>query len=454
LLERTTLQESFAGAEPSAPEPRPGLFRGWIIVGLAFLVMVLVFGSRFTLGLFIPGLTEDLGVSTASISLVFAISTLLSGLTQPFTGIIADRVGPARVILGGLVLMGLSFFGTGMAVSYWQVMLLMGIATGFAFSAANLVILSALIARWFDRMRGRALGLVTTGSKIGTLIIVPATGLAIVAFDWRAAMIILGLGMLALAPFIWRYMGSDPEEVGLLPDGDIPLPGAAVGRVPKASAADAAPSGSARQAVSTMARNVRALVSIPAFWLISFSLFGNGFMMNLVYLHLPSFLLQRGYGELMATGTLAVMGGIGIVGTIVTGVLSDRMSRKAILAVLYLSRMLATALIILYPGELMIYVFVLIFGFLGFGAVAVTATLTGDVFGRYSLGSVLGLIYVLHQVGGALGMYAGGLSVDLTGSYHVAFWLCAAVSLVSAVLVMTVKAEPTSLGSFAGHLPV
>jgi MFS family permease len=413
----------------------PRLFRGWIVVGLGFLVMVLIFGTRFTLGLFIPGLTEGLGISIADVSLVIALSTLLSGLIQPLTGVIADHVGPSRVVLAGLVAMGVAFVGTGISLNYWQLMLFLGLASGLAFSAANLVILSALVSRWFDRYRGRALGFVTSGSKIGTLLVVPATGAGIVSLGWRPTLVILGLSMLALAPFIWRYMASDPADVGLLPDGDPHPTTPPPDRVPRATAPD----------WTDLIRAARTLAGLPAFWLLSLSLFGNGFMMNLVYMHLPSFVLQLGYGELMATWILALMGGVGIIGTIISGYMSDRISRKGILAVLYLSRTAATILLILYPDTLTLYLFTLIFGFLGFGAVAVTSTLTGDIFGRYSVGSVFGLIYVLHQVGGALGTYAGGLSVDLTGSYDAAFWLCVLVSALSAGFVIAIRAEPLRL---------
>ncbi len=418
---------------------RPKLFRGWLIVGLAFLVMLLVFGSRFSLGLFIPGLTEALGVSVGSVSLVFAVSTLLSGVTQPLTGVAADRIGPARVILVGLVAMGASFVGSGLATGFWQFLLLMGVASGLAFSATNLVILAALISRWFDRRRGRALGLVTSGSKIGSVVIVPAAGLCIAAFGWRATLVILGLGMLALAPFIWRYMASDPAEVGLLADGA----GAPAGAEAAAAVGAAPPvAESSGRALTDLKRTVAVLVRIPAFWLLSISLFGNGFMMNLVYLHMPSYMLHQGYGELMATGILALMAGIGIFGSIVTGAMSDYVPRKAILAVLYLARSAATMLLVLWPSEATIYGFAIIFGFLGYGAVAVSSTLTGDVFGRHTLGSVFGVMYVLHQLGGGLGIWAGGLSVDLTGSYSLALWMCVLLSTVSTAAVILVKAEP------------
>lgn len=422
-----------------------GLYQGWLVVALAFLVMVFVFGARFTLGLFVPGLTEDLGSTVSSVSLVFAVATLLSGFTQPFIGVLADRFGPALIIQVGLVAMGLSYVGTGVAGSLWQVMLLMGVISGVAFSGVNLVILSTLISRWFWRKRGSALGVVTSGSKIGTLAVMPAAGASIIAFGWRPTMVMLGLSMLVLVPLLWRYMRSDPKELGLYPDGDPPPQPVAVDLVgvPGAALATAAGSSSASADTGTSARSLWAVVATPAFWLLTVSLFGNGFLMNLVYFHLPSFIIQLGHTQLAATGVLALMGGIGIFGNILSGTLSDYISRKLVLSVLYVARAGATLLIVAEPELWQIYIFAAIFGFLGYGAVGLTSNLTGDVFGAKSLGTVFGLIYVLHQVGGALGTWLGGLSFDVTGSYQAAFWLCAIISGISTVVTLLIPVPRT-----------
>lgn len=423
-----------------------GLYRGWLIVGLAFMVMTVVFGARFTLGLFVPGLTQDLNSSVTSVSLVFAVATLLSGFTQPFIGVLADRFGPVIVLQAGLVAMGLAYAGTGFATEMWQVMLLMGVMSGIAFSAVNLVILSTLISRWFQRKRGTALGIVTSGSKVGTFVVMPMAGAAIVAVGWRETMLMLGASMLLLVPLMWRYLRSNPQDVGLHPDGD-PAPDP----VPSLVGVPGAELSALGAAVSPPARNgglqtARQAVATPAFWLITVSLFGNGFLMNLVYFHLPSAILHLGHSQLLATGVLALMGAIGVFGNILSGTLSDYMSRKHVLAVLYIARSAATLLIVSQPELWQIYLFAAIFGFLGYGAVALTSNLTGDIFGAGSLATIFGLIYVLHQVGGALGTYAGGLSVDLTGSYASAFWMCAIISAISTVVTLMIPVKPVSLG--------
>lgn len=334
-----------------------GAVRGWIIVGLALAVMTLVFGARFSMRLFLPWMPEALDTSASAISLAFAGSTLLAGVSQPFVGMLADRWGPARVVTTGLVLTGISLIGTGLAASQWQVMLFLGLIAGIAFSGVNLVILSALLTRWFERHRGRALGIVTMGTKIGLLVVVPAAGAAIATWGWRTALVLLGLAILSLAPFTWAYMYADPKELGLRPDGE----------------RERAPADTARTTEAAQPLPLVALVRVPAFWLLTLSLFGNGFIMNFVDLHLPAFVIHHGPSTLVATTALAVMGGTGIVGNVVTTSLSDRVGRKPVLAVLYASRALVTGLIVLRPDPIAIYAFAIVFGMLGDGAVAITS---------------------------------------------------------------------------------
>jgi sugar phosphate permease len=410
-----------------------GPFRGWIIVAIALLVMTLVFGARFSMGLFLPWMPEALGTSAGSISLAFAGSTLLAGASQPLVGMLADRWGPDRVLTTGIVLTGVSLVGTGLATSLWQVMLFMGLLSGLAFAGVNLVIMSALLTRWFRRHRGRALGAVTVGTKVGLLVVVPAAGAAIAAWGWRTALVLLGLSILALAPLTWAYMVSDPERLGLRPDGDSGPP-------------PAGPAGPAREPETRIP--LALIVRTPAFWLLTLSLFSNGFMMNLVYLHLPSFVLHHGHGTFLATTTLAVMGATGIVGNLLTTSLSDSLGRRLVLGVLYAARALSTLLIVVHPEPAAIYVFAVVFGLLGYGAVAITSALTADIFGRHSQGGAFGLIYVTHQIGAAAGVLAGGLSVDLTGTYTTALLLGSAVSLVSVPLIAIV---PTTTRLPARH---
>ena len=426
-----------------------GLFHGWIIAAVAFLAMALVFGARFSLGLFLPFLPDALNATQASVSFALALSMVSAGVAQPLVGLLADRWGPKSVLLLGLASGGVAFVGTASATALWHLAAFMGIAGGISFASISPVIATALMSRWFRRYRGRAMGFATSGTKVSMILLLPATAAAIAILGWRPALLILGVSIWALIPFAWVLVRSTPQEMGLLPDGDAAEDGADDPEVLAVPTNDGAalikPPGSERGVP------LRQAFGTAAFWLIAISLFGNGFMMNLVFLHLPSYILQQGYGQTLAASGLAALGAVGIAGNILTGTLSDRIGRKLVLVVLYGARGLTTLLVVIAPSPTTLVTFTVVFGLLGYGAIGVVGAMTADIFGRRSIGAILGIAYVLNQIGGACGIYAGGLSYEMTGAYEPALSIAAATSFLSLICIwwvpmraITPRAQPAT----------
>lgn len=416
-------------------QTRPRLYHGWIVAGMAFLALALVFGGRFSLGLFIPFLPEALDATAGSVSLVFAVSMLTAGAFQPIAGIMADRLGSRFVLLLGLGFGGAAFAGTGLATELWQVALFMAIGGGIAFACVSPVLATSLMTQWFSRHRGRALAVVTSGGKVAMVVLVPILSVIIALFGWRYGLVALGLAVWALIPLIWILVRSSPEEMGLHPDGD-----AAPQRSPISSAGTAAaPDGTAAPAAERW--RIPQALRTGAFWLLAVVLFGNGFVMNLVFLHLPSYILEQGYGQALAAGGLTVLGAVGIAGNLVIGTLSDRLDRKHVLALLFAARGLVTLLIVIAPNPVSLIVFAVVFGLLGYGAIAVIGSITAHLFGRASIGTIMGAAYVLNQLGGACGIYAGGLSYDLTGAYEPALLVAVVTAFVSFLAVLALPRD-------------
>jgi MFS family permease len=395
------------------------LFHGWVVAWVMFLSIGLVFGSRFSLGLFLPFLPDALDASPSAVSGAIALSMLGAGVLQPVVGLLSDRFGPRTLLLGGLTCGGGLFIGTALASELWQVAVLMTFVGGTAFAAVSPVLATAFMARWFDRHRGRALGLATSGTKVAMLTLVPAMSVGIAVIGWRPTLFATGLLIWTVVPLAFVFVRSGPEEMGLHPDGAQKFEGAA-----RSCASE-----SGLPHTTTLAVALRN----PPFWLLAVGLFGNGFVMNLVFLHLPSFILELGYGQMIAAGGLSAMGAVGLVGHLLIGTLSDRVSRKAVLLILFAARIGAILFVVAVPGVVSLVTFVVVFGLLGYGALAVVGALAADLFGPKSLGAILGSAYVLNQIGGAAGVYSGGLSVDLTGSYQAALLLAAGASTISLV---------------------
>lgn len=384
-----------------------GLSYGWVIVALAFFSTALVLGSRFSMGLFLPFLPEAFDTSPASVSAAVAVSMLGAAAVQPAVGLALDRLG-GRVVVGtGLAFAGTALCGTALAREFWQVLLLMGLATSVGYAAVSPVSSTTIVSAWFDHNRGTALGVATSGTKVAMIVLPPAIAALIVAYDWRQAMLMMGLLILALIPAVLTLMRQPPKL--------------------RPTTRDDAGSAAASQEQMT----ARRAFLLPAFWMITISLFANGLIMNLVFVHLPSFVMSRGFDTAFAATGLALVGGIGIVGTVATGWLSDRLGPRTVMLIMFGARALVTFLVVAWPGVPTFLVFVLVFGFLGYGAVGVIAALATNLFGRGAIGTILGFAYVFNQLGGAIGTFAGGASLQWTGGYDAALWLAIATTVLA-----------------------
>jgi nitrate/nitrite transporter NarK len=397
-------------------ELRPGY--GWVIVALVFVSAAMVLGSRFSMGLFLPFLPEAFDTSAASVSAAIALSMLGAAAVQPLVGLLLDKLGGRLVFTLGLSFAGAALCGTAFATEYWQLVLLMGLATSIGYAAISPASSTTVVASWFDQNRGTALGVATSGTKVAMIILPPTIAALILAYDWRTAMLLVGLMVLApVAPvlFFMRPAPQNPVEQGQN-DGAAPTP--------------IAIQSTARQAIKQ-----------SAFWIISLSLFANGLIMNLVFVHLPSYVMSRGLDTTMAATGLALLGGIGIFGTVVTGWLSDRLGGRSVMLLMFGARTVATLLVVVWPTMFTFAVFVLVFGFLGYGSIGVIASLATNLFGRKSIGTILGFAYVFNQIGGAVGVFAGGASLEWTGAYDAALWLAIAMTLIAMPGIWLIKRD-------------
>ncbi len=426
------------GVDPSLaenPAPRAGQSRyGWVIVGTAFLSMALVVGSRFSMGLFMPHMPASLGTSAANVAAAFALPMLIAAAMQPFAGVMIDRLGGRVVLVVGLAAAGLALVGTSFADAVWQVALLMGLLSSVAYAAVSPMSVASIVSGWFETNRGRALGVATSGTKVAMIALPPVLTTLIAVYDWRLAMMALGLVVLALIPVVLVLAK--------------PAPGSAAAR--RTERRRVANGGAASDELNVPAASptdldLKRALRVPAFWLVAGALFANGFVMNLVFFHLPSYLLTLGYAEALAATGLSVLGGIGILGNILTGALSDSLGRRAVLMIMFGARCVATLVLVLAPGPATFLVFIAVIGFLGYGAIGVIGALGIDLFGRRNIGTILGTAYVFNQVGGAAGTYSGGLSLEWTGSFDAALWLAIVITALSILCVAAIgrRRKPT-----------
>ena len=404
--------------------PAPArVFYGWWIAATFAAVVFLSAGLRFSVGPFLKPMVADLGLDRASFSLVISLELFLYGMLNPFVGRLVDRIGARPVTIAGAVVLGGSVAASGLATELWHLYAIQGVGIALGLAATGPVVGAAVISRWFVRRRATALSAIGSASMAGMSLLVPIVTWLILTIGWRGAYHVLGVAVIAiLVPLALWVVRDSPEAMGLAPDG------AAPGAAPP-TRGERTPIGAAMQ-------------STP-FWQLGGALFACGFSMSLVASHGVPMLTDHGYHPMLASWALAVLGASSMAGAMVLGVVGDRFGRRPVLGWLYGSRMLLFAgLFLVRDNPTALILLALLGGTSMSGTQALGSALTADIFGRFSVGQVFGTMFLLHQVGAALGSWLGGLMFEMTGGYGAAFLVCCIQLGIGSLLSLAVDVRP------------
>ena len=391
--------------------PERELPYAWVIVALAFFALAVAMGIRSTLGLLVHPWERDFGWDRAAVSLTASVGFLVYGLAQPLAGRWADRYGPRLVFAGSLALLGASKAAVSLIRNLWQAYLVFGIGIMAAVGGASNVPAAVAIARWIRRRKALAVGIVMAGAAAGQLVLVPVIAYLIKGWGWRTAFLWSGLGVLAIAvPLVGLFLRNDP-------------PGGAEARAAR-DASDGQP-----MPLAAIARQKNFWWLAGSFWVCGVTTSG------LIDTHLIPYAEDVHIDTITAATAFGVLGTFNVLGTIVSGAISDRFGHKWVLGWVYAGRALTLLFLLIVREPTMLFVFAVAFGLVDFATVPPTTALSTTLFGRRAGGTVVGLVSLSHQVGSAVGSYAGGLIHDVAGSYVLFFLggalLCAAAAAMS-----------------------
>ncbi|MBI2953210.1 MAG: MFS transporter [Chloroflexi bacterium] len=393
----------------------------WVVVLAVFLATAVASGARSTFGVYVRPLEEEFQATRGIITLIGSTSILLSGGSQPLIGLALDRYGPRLVAIVSLLIIAVGVIISSMVTELWQIYLTFGVVVSLATSATGSVMATVVSSRWFVKHRGMALGLLTSGRATGQLVFIPLAMAFTLAFGWRMSFLGLGLVVIVLLLPIGLLIRNDPKDIGKRPYGaDKADTGASDGR------------GSDQALKTPLARAVRT----RGFWMLTLSFFVCGYSSaGLIQTHLVAYAVGRGFDEMTAATALGIDAATAIPGAVVVGLITDRIGGRRPLAFLYFVRGLALVFLLFANDSPGLFAFAIVFG-LSHAAGVPTATLTAHLFGRLSVGSLYGIMFLSHQIGGATAAYVSGLIFDLTGSYlyaiMIAIVLCFAASGMSA----------------------
>jgi len=380
------------------------IFYGWWVVA-AFSVMTFTStGIRHAVGPFLKPIVADLAIDRATFSAVIALSLLLYGVFMPLAGLALDRFSVRVVSSAGTVVLVLSLVLTAMVRNLWQFAAVYGVLVPIGLAGTGPVIASGVVARWFNKRRGTALSVLGSASMTGMSLLVPGVTWLILTAGWRATYIVIGLVVLLLMlPLCLLVVRDSPESMGLAADG----------AAPKVAGTGSSERVSTGEAVRTL-----------AFWQLASSFFTCGFSMSLLSAHGLPMLTDHGYTPMFASWALGVLGGSSIGFTVMLGALSDRFGRRPVLAAIYAGRVLIFAgFFLIRDNPAAILAVAVLGGITMAGTGSMTSALTADIYGRFSVSSVFGLIFLVHQTGAALGSWLAGALFESTGGYGAAFAL-------------------------------
>lgn len=414
------------------PEISSRWFYGWTIVAVTSLTVFVAFGVRLSFSVFFVNLIEEFGWPRASTSLVFSTSMVVFAVFSTPSGIALDRWGARRVFGIGAALLAFGLLLSSQIHSLLQLTITYGVVGGLGLSILGLGPVSSLIARWFRRYRGLAIGITFAGTGLGALLVTPAAQFLSARAGWRWSYVALSLLALATIPFIARYLRRSPAVMGLTLDG-LPLAASEVHLASRQPGLD----WTLRQAMRT-----------PSFWLLILAALGSVGPLRLLTVHQLAVMVDAGFDPLYAASAIGLAGGVTALAFVFTGALSDRVGRVATYA-LGSSALLGALLLLssLRPGMargwLLVYAVAVGLGE-GSRSSLVTAVV-GDLFPGEALGAISGAIGSAFGSGAAFFPWLAGALFDWTGSYRLALQI-AALAIVISLLALAL-ATRTSAGA-------
>lgn len=396
------------------------VFYGWWVV-FAFSFMTLTStGIRHAVGPFLKPIVADLGLDRASFSLVIAVSLFLYGVFGLIVGWALDRFGVRATAAVGTLLLVLSLALTALVRNFWEFAVVYGVLLPLGLAVTGPVMASGVVARWFSRRRGTALSILGSASMTGMSLLVPLVTWLILAYGWRSAYMLIGAGVLAgMLPLSLWVIRESPESMRLAPDGATPQPSTTTQAPERVSAVTA--------------------MQTLAFWQLAGSFFTCGFSMSLLSAHGVPMLTDHGYTPMFASWAFGVLGGSSVACTVVLGALSDRFGRRPVLASIYAGRVAIFAgFFLIRDNPVAILTVAVLGGITMAGTGSMTSALTADIWGRFSVSPVLGVIFLVHQTGSALGSWLAGSLFETTGGYGAAFTLACVFLMAAAVVALRI----------------
>ena len=425
---------------------QPLLFYGWIIVGAALIWTLITYGTRFSFPVFLPALLDEFGWSRATTASILSINTIVYALTAPLAGVLVDRLGVRRLLILGAILVTLGMAATSQARQLWHFALAYGLLTASGHCLTGSIPMSIIVANWFTRRRGAALGIFLVGPA-GAPVIGTLMEPIIRNMSWSAAYLVFaGLVAFIVLPLVIFIPRDKPQDMGLSPDGDTQNSESRIQSDERATRAIL----DRKWASTTWTLNKA--VKTYRFWAL-FAIFAGswGLVIMLTTSHLVTFLEDVGFSGMFAATTYGLYGVMFAAGNL-CGFISDRVGREGAFTLGSIAAIVGIVALLFVrdtSGSWVPIFFAIAFGY-GIGVTTPAGmAAVPDIFQGKHLGSIMGLLVFGFAAGASIGPWLGGWIHDITDSYTIAFIL--AIIAVGAGNVFIWAASPRKVRLVAGR---
>ena len=403
------------------PGTESRFFYGYVIVSLAFLILMVIGGTHYTFGVFFKPLIGDFGWTKVSTSGAFSLYMIVLGLLSILVGRLNDRFGPRVVMSVGSFFLGLGYLLMSQTSAIWHLYLFYGVIIGAGTSGLFIPPISA-VARWFIKRRGLMNGIVLAGIGVGTMIMPPLASWIISNYGWRTSYVVIGFMILAVIISAAQFLRRDPGQKRQLPYGQ--------NEVTEENLNSKVSGFSLQEAMLTQ-----------QFWLLCAVYLVVNIFLQAIMVHIIPHATEVGISTAAAANIFIGIGGLSIAGRITLGSASDRIGSKSGLIICFILTTAALAWLLVAKEMWMFYLFAAVFGFAYGGIVAMQSPLVANLFGLRSHGAIFGITISAFTFGGAIGPVLAGGIFDIRGSYYWAFLACIVISVIG--LVLTTLLKPT-----------
>ncbi len=378
---------------------------GWVVVGICFVSLMLVYAVRSSLGLMMPFWEDDPGWTRDLSSNAGALVLVVMAISSPVAGNLIDRYGPRPVCAAGLVCLGVGVFAVTVSSEAWHLIVAYGGLIGIGAGAIAMPMVSAAVAIYFKSNQGLASGIGFSGATGGQLFAMPVLGVLVTWIGWRGAYVTMFVVIFVFAAAVWLMLrGGKPREI-------------------------------AQDTVvrDSLGARLKILGTSSTFWLLFVGFIVCGFTTaGVIEVHLLPYAELCGFGAIEGAAAYGVHGGFNMLGVILFGLLADRVHRPRLLAGLYFARAILFVVLLYIAGNLpLLFFFAAAYGLTSFATLPIVASIVASRIGVGIMGLAMGIIFAGHWAGAAVGAYLGGALYRLYANYD-GMWIVALIAVLFA----------------------